>query len=669
MAAKPSGAAWYSGPVTRCGPLPSRPSSTPGGAAERRASPAGSAGAAASRPWAGRWCRRCRASCRRRARRAGRASSTGCAASASSSGPATTTDTSWSAAAAAARATVSCSGSVKRIVDAAVVEDVGDLAGGEVPVDGGDPRCRRAATATRRSIELDPVADQHGHVAPDRHAAVVEHPVAEPEGPIEELAAGAAAGEVVDGRGVGIGGDQVREAHAEPILAGIGSRRGDAVTCGHGRRRARVQGGHRRARWPTSASPIAKFIGFVITGSASMLAEAIHSVADSGNQGLLLLGRPPRPAAGRRGRTRSATAASATSGPSSWRWCCSASAGRSPCSRASRRSGTPTRSSRPGVAIGILLVAIALETFSFRTAIVESNKVRGDASWWQFIRRSKNPELPVVLLEDLGAEIGLVHRAGRRLRVARHRRPDLRRHRHAADRRSCSPSSPIILAVEMKSLLMGETADPKVQEAIRAGIEAEPEVDRLIHLRTQHLGPDELLIGAKVAFVDGLSVSELAGGGEPGRGQRAARRARGPRHVHRTRRGRHRPAGRPPRPPGSLRTGARGGRVTGADASGRRQLEALGELIRKQRQQAELTLRDLAERANVSNPYLSQIERGCTSRRSASSRPSPAPSTSAPSSCSCRPGCSTARAADRPPRASRTPCRPTLASATTSAPR
>ena len=135
--------------------------------------------------------------------------------------------------------------------------------------------------------------------------------------------------------------------------------------------------------------------------------------------------------------------------------------------------------------------------------------MRGDASWWQFVRRSKNPELPVVLLEDLGAEVGLF--------IAL-----------SAITASLVTDDPIydgigtlligllltviaiILAVEMKSLLMGETADPKVQDKIRAGVEQEPEVDRLIHLRTQHIGPDELLIGAKVAFVDGLSVSALA---------------------------------------------------------------------------------------------------------------------------------------------------------------
>jgi cation diffusion facilitator family transporter len=254
---------------------------------------------------------------------------------------------------------------------------------------------------------------------------------------------------------------------------------------------------------------IAKFIGFVITGSASMMAEAIHSVADSGNQGLLLLG-------GHRARRQADEDHPFGYGRERYFWAFIVAlvlfslGGAFAMFEGIEKIRHPHEIESAEVAIAILLIAIALETFSFRTAIVESNKVRGDASWWQFIRRSKNPELPVVLLEDLGAEIGLFLAL-------------------SAVSASLITDDPIydgigtlligvlltviavILAVEMKSLLMGETADPKVQRAIREGIEAEGEVDRLIHLRTQHLGPDELLIGAKVAFVDGLSVSELAG--------------------------------------------------------------------------------------------------------------------------------------------------------------
>ena len=253
---------------------------------------------------------------------------------------------------------------------------------------------------------------------------------------------------------------------------------------------------------------VSKFVGFVITGSASMLAEAIHSVADSGNQGLLLLG-------GHRARRKADESHPFGYGRERYFWAFIVAlvlfslGGAFAIFEGIEKIRHPHHLESVGVAIAILVVAIGLETFSFRTAIIESNKVRGDASWWQFVRRSKSPELPVVLLEDLGAEVGLLIALG-------------------AVTTSAITDDPVydgigtlmigvlltaiavILAIEMKSLLMGETADPKVQQAIRAGVEQDAQVDRLIHLRTQHIGPDELLIGAKVAFVEGLSVSELA---------------------------------------------------------------------------------------------------------------------------------------------------------------
>ncbi len=253
---------------------------------------------------------------------------------------------------------------------------------------------------------------------------------------------------------------------------------------------------------------LAKFIAWFISGSASMLAEAIHSVADSGNQGLLLLG-------GKRARRAADETHPFGYGRERYFWAFIVAmvlfslGGAFAIFEGVEKIRHPHEIESAGVAIGILVLAIGLETYSFRTAIAESNKVRGDASWWQFIRRSKNPELPVVLLEDLGAEIGLI--------IAL-----------AAVTTSLVTGDPlydgigtlsigvllaviaVILAIEMKSLLMGETADPKVQQAIRERVEADDAVQRLIHLRTQHLGPDELLIGAKVAFVDHLSVPELA---------------------------------------------------------------------------------------------------------------------------------------------------------------
>jgi divalent metal cation (Fe/Co/Zn/Cd) transporter len=161
------------------------------------------------------------------------------------------------------------------------------------------------------------------------------------------------------------------------------------------------------------------------------------------------------------------------------------------------------------VAVVILLVAIALETFSLITAVREANHVRGGQSWWTFIRRSKNPELPVVLLEDTGAEIGLL------LALV----GVVMAHVTEEPRWDAAGSLGIgillvvialVLATEMKSLLIGESASPGDQEAIRHAIEDSPEVRRLIHMRTEHLGPDELLVAAKAEFDGGLSFADLA---------------------------------------------------------------------------------------------------------------------------------------------------------------
>jgi divalent metal cation (Fe/Co/Zn/Cd) transporter len=161
------------------------------------------------------------------------------------------------------------------------------------------------------------------------------------------------------------------------------------------------------------------------------------------------------------------------------------------------------------VAIAILLVAICLESYSFRTAAVESRPLKGSASWWHFIRTSRNPELPVVLLEDTGALIGLALALG-------------------GVGLSMLTGDPVwdgigtmaigvllgiiavILMIEMHSLLIGEGATSQEDKAIRAALEQTPNVDRLIHIRTQYLGPDELLVGAKIALAADTDLATVA---------------------------------------------------------------------------------------------------------------------------------------------------------------
>lgn len=253
---------------------------------------------------------------------------------------------------------------------------------------------------------------------------------------------------------------------------------------------------------------IAKFVGFGITGSASMLAESIHSVADSGNQGLLLLG-------GRRAGRRPDEDHPFGYGRERYFWAFIVAlvlfslGGAFAIAEGVSKIRHPHELTSPEVAIGILLLAVLLESWSFRTAIIEAQQERGETGWWAFIRRSKSPELPIVVLEDFGALVGLVIAL---TAVATSLVTDnaLWDGIGTLAIGVLLTAIAIVLAIEMKSLLMGETVSDAVDATIRTAIELDPAVEGLIHMRTQHLGPDQLLIGAKVSFASGLSTAELA---------------------------------------------------------------------------------------------------------------------------------------------------------------
>jgi cation diffusion facilitator family transporter len=252
---------------------------------------------------------------------------------------------------------------------------------------------------------------------------------------------------------------------------------------------------------------LAKFVGFAITGASSMLAEAVHSVADTSNQGLLLLGQKTS--------QRKATKEHPF-GFGRDRYFYSFIVALMLFSLGSafaiyegiHKLQHPEPLTTPIVDVIILVVAIALEGYSFRTAIVESRKIKGDVSWWGFIRQSRTPELPVVLLEDAGALLGLVFALfGIGLAVI------------TGDPFWDGVGTlmigallgviAVILIVEMKSLLIGEGATPKELDAISEAV-AGGRVRRLIHIRTQYLGPDELLVAAKIALEPGLPLTEVA---------------------------------------------------------------------------------------------------------------------------------------------------------------
>jgi cation diffusion facilitator family transporter len=160
------------------------------------------------------------------------------------------------------------------------------------------------------------------------------------------------------------------------------------------------------------------------------------------------------------------------------------------------------------VAVIVLVVAIALETFSLRTAVKESARIKGDDTWIGFIRHAKNPELPVVLLEDIAALTGLAFAlAGVSLSA-------LTDEPVWDGIGTCAIGAllvavAVVLVIETKSLLLGEAATPADLALIEDGLNG-PGVDRIIHLRTMHLGPDELLVGAKLAMPTGATLAQVA---------------------------------------------------------------------------------------------------------------------------------------------------------------
>jgi cation diffusion facilitator family transporter len=253
---------------------------------------------------------------------------------------------------------------------------------------------------------------------------------------------------------------------------------------------------------------VTKFVAFLITTSSSMLAEAVHSVADTGNQALLLIG-------GRQAKRRPTAEHPFGYGRDRYIYAFIVSVvlfsvgGLFALYEGYHKIADPHPIERWYVAVGVLLVAIALEAFSFRTAIVESNKVRGTQSWPEFVRRAKAPELPVVLLEDLGALIGLNFALiGVVLAVI-------------TDNGVWDGIGTLciglllvviaaVLAVEMKSLLLGEAASPAAQERIKRALMSQPGVGGIIHQRTLHLGPEELLVAAKIAVDGSATAAEVA---------------------------------------------------------------------------------------------------------------------------------------------------------------
>lgn len=253
---------------------------------------------------------------------------------------------------------------------------------------------------------------------------------------------------------------------------------------------------------------ITKFVAWFFSGSSSMLAEGVHSLADSGNQLLLLLG-------GR--KAKKAADAEHPFGYGRERYVYAfvvaiilfSVGGVFSIYEGIDKLTHPHPLENAWLPIAVLLVAIGLESFSLRTAVKESNHVRGKQTWVQFVRRAKQPELPVVLLEDVAALTGLVFAlTGVGLTIL------------TGDNLWDGVGTiaigvllvvvAVILGIETKSLLVGEGAEPDVVAKILAEINAHPQVEAVIHMKTLYLGPDELMVAAKVAVPKATRAGEVA---------------------------------------------------------------------------------------------------------------------------------------------------------------
>ncbi len=253
---------------------------------------------------------------------------------------------------------------------------------------------------------------------------------------------------------------------------------------------------------------VTKFIAWAFSGSSSMLAESVHSVADAGNQLLLLLG-------GRQARKKADAEHPFGYGRERYVYAFVVAiilfsiGGVFSIYEGVDKLTHPHPLENWWLPVLVLVIAIVLESFSLRTAVKESNHLRGTQNWIQFVRRAKQPELPVVLLEDVAALMGLVFALiGVGLTVL------------TGDNVWDGVGTiaigvllvlvAVILGIETKSLLVGEGANPDDHAKILAALNGNPKVEAVIHMKTLYLGPEELLVAAKIAVPKTTKAVEIA---------------------------------------------------------------------------------------------------------------------------------------------------------------
>jgi cation diffusion facilitator family transporter len=257
-----------------------------------------------------------------------------------------------------------------------------------------------------------------------------------------------------------------------------------------------------------SGIAITKFAAAAISGSASMLAEGVHSVADAGNQVLLLVG-------GRRAKKAATETHPFGYGRERYVFAFVVAiilfsvGGMFSLYEGIHKLESHEELNLPWIPLLVLSVAIVLESFSLRTAVIEANKARGDQSMVAFIRHAKQPELPVILLEDIAALIGLVFAfAGVGLSLLTD--DVIWDAIGTIGIGVLLVAVAVVLGIETKSLLVGEGASRTDADRIRAAFTAHPKVETVLHMKTLYLGPDEMLVAAKIAVAKTTKATEIA---------------------------------------------------------------------------------------------------------------------------------------------------------------
>ena len=254
---------------------------------------------------------------------------------------------------------------------------------------------------------------------------------------------------------------------------------------------------------------VTKFVAFLLSGSSSMLAESVHSLADSANQVLLLVGGK---------RAKRAATADHPFGFGRERYVYAfmvaiilfTIGGIYSIYEGIHKLEHPEPIDRVWIPLVILLISIGLESYSFRTALKESAEHRHGISVLEFVRRAKSPELPVVLLEDMAALVGLVL-ALVGVSLAAITGDGLWDGVGTVAIGALLVLVAIVLGVEVKSLLVGEGASEADAQAIAAAALRGADIESIIHMKTLYLGPDELLVGMKVAVAPTDSAIQVAG--------------------------------------------------------------------------------------------------------------------------------------------------------------